>query len=130
MQIVAGIFLILHGLVHLLYAGQAFRYFELRPGMIWPDASWLFSKLIKKEAVRWLAAISLALAALGFVAGGVGLFAQAEAWHPVAVYASIFSTVVFALFWDGKFNALADQGGIGLLIDVIVLAAALSLKWP
>jgi hypothetical protein len=46
------------------------------------------------------------------------------------VYASIFSTVVFALFWDGKFNALADQGGIGLLIDVIVLAAALSLKWP
>ncbi len=42
MQIVVGVFLILHGLVHLLYAGQALRYFELRPGMTWPDASWLF----------------------------------------------------------------------------------------
>jgi len=60
----------------------------------------------------------------------VGLFAQAEAWQAVTVYASIFSTVVFALFWDGKFHALADQGGIGLLIDMIVLAAALSLNWP
>jgi hypothetical protein len=30
--IIPGIFLIWHGLVHLLYAGQNKRYFELRPG--------------------------------------------------------------------------------------------------
>lgn len=27
------IFVVLHGLVHLLYAGQALRFFELRPGL-------------------------------------------------------------------------------------------------
>ncbi len=85
---------------------------------------------MKKEASRWLAAISLALAAFGFVAGGVGLAAQAEAWHQVTVYASILSTVVFVLFWDGRFRAMDDQGGIGMLINMIVLAAAFFLKWP
>jgi hypothetical protein len=40
MSIFAGIFFILHALVHLLYAGQALRYFELRPGLTWPDGAW------------------------------------------------------------------------------------------
>ncbi len=31
--ILMGIFLILHGMVHLLYACQSGRMFELRPGM-------------------------------------------------------------------------------------------------
>jgi hypothetical protein len=37
--IIADIFLILHGLVHLLYAGQGWRFFEIRPGMVWPDGA-------------------------------------------------------------------------------------------
>jgi len=36
LTIILGIFCILHGLVHLLYAGQSRRLFELRPGMVWP----------------------------------------------------------------------------------------------
>jgi hypothetical protein len=52
-----GIFLILHGLVHLLYAGQSLRYFELRPAMTWPDGSWLLSKILADRAARLLAAI-------------------------------------------------------------------------
>jgi hypothetical protein len=35
-QFIAGIFLILHGLVHLLYYGQSARRFELAPGLTWP----------------------------------------------------------------------------------------------
>ena len=34
LTILFGIFLILHGLVHLLYAGQSSRLFELQPGMV------------------------------------------------------------------------------------------------
>jgi hypothetical protein len=41
-----GIFLVLHGLVHLLYFGQSARYFELKPGMTWPDGAWAFSRLL------------------------------------------------------------------------------------
>jgi hypothetical protein len=32
--ILVGIFFILHGFVHLLYAGQSLRKFELRPGSL------------------------------------------------------------------------------------------------
>lgn len=71
--VVMGIFFVLHGLVHLLYAGQSRRAFELRPNMTWPDGSWLFSPFLGDEAVRWLASVSLALAALGFAASGVEL---------------------------------------------------------
>ncbi len=36
LRFIAGAFIVLHGLVHLLYAGQSRRLFELRPGMVWP----------------------------------------------------------------------------------------------
>ena len=35
--VIFGVFLMLHGLVHLLYLGQSQRFFELQPGMTWPD---------------------------------------------------------------------------------------------
>ena len=72
MRYFAGIFFILHALVHLLYIGQALRFFDLRPGLTWPDGAWAFSRLLGSPATRWLAAGSLALAALGFVAAGIG----------------------------------------------------------
>jgi hypothetical protein len=39
-RILFGVFVLLHGLVHLLYLGQSARYFELQPGLAWPDGSW------------------------------------------------------------------------------------------
>jgi len=119
--ILLGIFLILHGLVHLLYAGQSWRLFELRPGMLWPDGSWLFSKLTGEAATRFLASISLALAALGFVAGGVGLFLNQDGWRPVAVGAAVLSTAIFIVFWDGKLQSLDEKGGVGVLVNLAIL---------
>jgi len=126
--IILGIFLILHGLVHLLYAGQSRRLFELRPNMTWPDSAWLLSKIFHKETTRILTSISLALAALGFFAGGLGLFLRQGWWQPVTVGAAVFSILIFLLFWDGRFQALDDQGGIGVLIDLGILAVVF-LKW-
>lgn len=120
--ILLGIFLILHGLVHLLYAGQSWRLFQLRPGMLWPDGSWLFVRLSGDSAIRWLASICLALAALGFAIGGLGLFFQQDWWRLATAGAALFSSVIFLLFWDGRFKALDAQGGIGLLINLAILA--------
>jgi hypothetical protein len=33
-RIIFGVFIVLHGLVHLLYFGQSARYFELQPEMV------------------------------------------------------------------------------------------------
>jgi hypothetical protein len=54
MTILFGILLILHGLVHFLYAGHSRRLFELRPGFLWPESSWLFSKPLGVRITRLL----------------------------------------------------------------------------
>jgi len=56
MNFILGIFFILHGLVHLLYAGQSLRLFELRPGMTWPTARGSPRKfLVIQPPGRWQA---------------------------------------------------------------------------
>jgi hypothetical protein len=130
MKTVFGIFFILHGLVHLLYAGQSLRLFELRPGLIWPDGSWLFSKLVGDGATRIMAGILLALGALVLIAGGLGLILSSSWWRPVVVGASGFSALLFMLLWNGRFKVLDEQGAVGLLIDLLILVIVLILKWP
>ncbi len=125
-----GIFIVLHGLVHLLYFGQSARLFELQPGMVWPDGAWAFSRLLGDNATRSLASLSCVLAAIGFVAGGVGIFASQDWWRPVVVTSAAFSAALYLLFWDGKPQRLDNQGGIGLLINLAILAALLVFQWP
>ena len=130
LQFVFGVFIVLHGLVHVLYAGQSARRFELKPGMVWPAGSWAFSRLVGDEATRNLASISLVLAATGFVAGGIGILASQAWWRPVVVGAAAWSAVVYSLFWNGRRQNLDGQGGIGLLIDIAILVAVLIFQWP
>jgi hypothetical protein len=130
LRLIVGVFMVLHGLVHLLYLGQSARYFELQPGMLWPDGSWAFSRLLGDETARLLANIFLVLAAMGFVAGGAGIFVRQGWWRPVVVGAAAFSAVIFILFWDGGWQHLNDKGGIGILINLAILVAVLVLRWP
>ena len=130
MSFVFGVFMVLHGLVHLLYFGHSARRFELKPGMVWPDGSWVFSSLLGDEAARNLTSISLILAAIGFVAGGVGIFAAQAWWRPVVVGAAAFSSVVYTLFWNGRMQNLDGQGGVGLLINIAILVVVLIFRWP
>ena len=130
LRIVIGIFFVLHGLVHMLYFGQSQRLFELQAGMVWPDGSWAFSRLFGAEGTRLLASLACVLAAAAFVAGGTGVFAGQAWWRPAVVGAAAFSAVVFILFWDAGLQELDNKGGVGLLINVAILAALLILQWP
>ena len=130
MKYIFGIFFMMHGLVHLLYYGQSARYFELKTGMLWPDGSWVFSRFLGNEIVRNLASISLILAALGFIVGGVGILAGQTWWRVVVVGAATFSSILYILFWDGRMQNLDAQGAIGILIDIAILLAVLIFRWP
>jgi hypothetical protein len=124
-NLIFGSFLVLHGFVHLLYFGQSIRAFELQPGMTWPMDSWLFSKHFSRSVLRVIAATLCVLAGMGFLIGGVGLlFAQTWA-ATMIIAAAILSIVLYVLFWDGRRKHLDRQGGIGVLIDVAVLAAGM-----
>ncbi|HEY31665.1 MAG TPA: hypothetical protein G4O10_01005 [Dehalococcoidia bacterium] len=130
MNIVVGIFLVLHGLVHLLYFGHGRRLFEIRPGLLWPDGSWAFSKLFGDERARLLASILCVLAAIVFVVEGTGIFAKQTWWHPVIAASAIFSAVIFILFWDGKRQMLDGKGLFAILINMAILVAFIILQWP
>lgn len=123
LEILIGLFMVLHGLVHGLYFGQSARLFELRPSMVWPDGSWAFSQLLGNKATRFLAAVSCLLADIGFVAGGIGMLLKWSLWRPVVIVTSIFSSLIFILFWDGKLNKPNDKGGLAILINAAILTA-------
>jgi hypothetical protein len=128
--IVFGIFLVLHGLVHLLYVGQSARVFELKPGMLWPDGSWAFSRLLGDKAARTLASILLIVASLGLVAGAIGVLASQGWWRPVVVASAGLSSLVYILFWNGRRQDLAGQGLFAILINLAILLVVLVLRWP
>ena len=128
LRIVVGIFFVLHGLVHMLYFGQSQRLFELQPGMVWPEGSWAFSNLFGAEGTRLLASIACLLAAAGFLAGGIGIFASHASWRPIVVVAAAFSAALFILFWDAGLQGMDNKGGVGLLINVAILVAVLVLQ--
>jgi hypothetical protein len=128
--VILGIFFMLHALVHLLYAGQAMRFFELRPGLAWPDGAWLFARLLGDEQTRRLAAISLALGALGYLAGGLGLVLRQAWWRPTTVVAALLSALIFLLFWDGRWQDLPEKGAVGILISLVIVVGVMFLKWP
>ena len=130
MSIIFGIFLILHGLVHLLYSGQSARLFELQKGMVWPDGSWAFEGLVGNEATRMIAIGTCILAAIGFVIGGIALFATQAWWRPVVVATAVLSAVIFILFWDGQLQSLANKGLFAILINLAILVALLVFRWP
>ncbi len=129
-EIIFGVFIVLHGLVHLLYFGQSARRFELQPGMTWPDGSWAFSELLGDNDTRKLASIFCILAAGGFVIGGAGVFFGQSWWRTVVVASSAFSGLLYILFWNGQLQKLPNQGAVGLLIDIVILLAILVFRWP
>lgn len=123
-----GVFIILHGLVHLLYFGQSQRLFELRPGMVWPDSSWVLSRFIGFKAIRSLAGFAFALATFSFITGGVGILLSLNWELTIVLGASVFSSLVYIIFWDGKLQKLDDQGGIGVLINIAIILAVFRIS--
>jgi Na+/melibiose symporter-like transporter len=98
--------------------------------MVWPDGSWAFEGLVGNEATRMLAIGACILTAIGFVIGGIALFAAQAWWRPVVVAISVFSAVIFILFWDGQLQALANKGLFAILINLAILVALLVFRWP
>jgi hypothetical protein len=129
-RIIFGIFLVLHGLVHMLYFGHSVRFFALQEGMLWPDGALVISRLIGNESARMLAGIFLVLAAAGFVVGGAGLLFNQAWFKPLVVTVAVFSSLIFLLFWDGAFQSLSNKGLFAILINVGILLLVLVFHLP
>jgi hypothetical protein len=129
-RILFALFIVLHGLVHVLYFGQSQKYFQLQAGLTWPDGSWAFSRLMGDGTTRSLTGILCVLAAVTLVAGGIGLLAQWGVWRSIIIGGVAFSTMIYLLLWNGKAQALDAQGLVGILINLAILALLLLFRWP
>ena len=128
-HLVAGAFLVAHGLVHGIYAGQARRLFEVAPGATWPDGSWALSRLLGDPVVRACVAGAFAAVAVAFAVAGVALVLRAPWWGPVAAAAAVVSAGVLLLAWDGRPRDLALQGAYALALDAAIVVLALLFRW-
>ena len=129
-RIVVGIFVVLHGLVHLLYAGQGRRLFELSPGLAWPDGAWTMSRFAGAGAVRGLATAGCVAVALIFAAGGIGVLAGRPWSRLVVAGAAALSAALYLIFWNGTLQRLPDQGAVGILINLALIVALLVVRRP
>jgi hypothetical protein len=112
-RIVAGLLLIAHGLVHLLYvtpeAGDARYPFTLRESWLVPEG------LRRRVAIVLIAATIVFFVLLGLAVWGVpGL---SGAWPALAIIAAASSLALLIAFWDVRLS-------IGVAIDVALIAVA------
>jgi hypothetical protein len=51
-------------------------------------------------------------------------------WRAAILGSAAFAAVLFVLFWNGRMQRLDYQAGVGVLIDLTILAAVLVFRWP
>jgi len=121
-RIVAGLFLVVHGLVHLLYVTPPPKDDPKYPFV--PEERW-FTRAVglapaaAKGVARTLAIVCVAL----FVIAGIALLANASLWKPTAVGGSLVSLVLMLLFFHPRLV-------FGVAIDVAIVASVLFLHVP
>lgn len=130
MRIVIGIFIILHGLVHLWYVTLRQGWVKFQNDMGWTGESWLLTDMVGSNLNRWLATFLYSLATITFLLAGVGFLANQEWARVWIVVASVISVVTILVFWDGKLNMFVEKGGLGILISTGILIAAVVFKFP
>lgn len=128
MRVVIGIFIVLHGLVHLFYFAHSKRIFELRPGMEWPDNSWGLSKFLKTDTIRTIASLVCILVAVVFVISGIAYIVTAVWTFKLIQISAILSSGLFILFWDGRLKKLDNQGAIAILLNISIWFVVSSLQ--
>lgn len=125
LKLFVGIFVILHGLVHLWYFALSQRLVEFKPEMGWSGESWLFKHFMGESAIRSLATVFFILIAALFVISGVGFLLNTGWWRLIIITSSILSLLVLLIFWDGNINQLVEKGLIGFLVNIAILVIIL-----
>jgi hypothetical protein len=125
-----ALFLIAHGLVHAgLAAAPNPNDPDSKPGAFFTSISrsWLLPQLgLNPTIVQWIGIILVALATLGFVLVGLGVFGVpglTAIWRTVAVVSANVSLLLLVLFWHPWLI-------VGVLIDIGILISLLWMKWP
>ena len=121
-QYAIGFLLAAHGWVHFVYVASSNGWFGPGEGWGWNGRSWLLSGVLAEGRVLAAASALFLLVALGFVAGAVGYVLSTGWWVPVLAGSAVLSAVLYVAMWDGEPTGLFEKGGLGVVVDLAVLA--------
>jgi hypothetical protein len=121
---ISGIFIILHGLVHIWYVVLSFNLVTFQPDMGWTGKSWLLSSLKPNQVMRISAGILFIISTLLFVISGIAILAKMSGAPTILAIAAIISTITLLVFWDGKTDMMVQKGVIGIIINLVIIVAA------
>ena len=129
MNTLIGIFLLLHGLVHMWYVTLSQGWVEFQSNMGWTGKSWLLTNLFGNDMTRVIATILYGLSTATFLLAGSGMLAKQEWSRLWMIIASVISTITILVFWDGSLNMPVEKGALGLMINIGILIAILLFGW-
>ena len=117
LQTLIGAFLILHGLVHWVYAAPQDKTAEAKPFNVLTER-WLVKKAgLNAMTTLKLGVILMILASAGFIFSGIVLLISQSWWAIPATATAGVSLAFLALFWDKMMVV-----GAALNITIILLA--------
>jgi hypothetical protein len=112
-----------HGFIYL-------RIGPFLPGMVkeWTGGSWLLGGAVNEGQFKAIVrGLHIAAGVLTF--GCAAAIALAPAlpgwWRPLAIGSALAGVAAFAAFWDGQTRFLAEEGFIGAMVSLILLAVAI-----
>jgi hypothetical protein len=130
LHIIMGVFLILHGAVHIWYVAMARGVISADADTIWTGKSWLLTRTLGDQMTMTLATLVHSVTTLVFVIAGAGLVAKQEWFAAWAIGGAILSMAAIVGFWDGRPDHPVEKGALGIIIDIGILVAILYFEWP
>jgi hypothetical protein len=83
---------------------------------------------IKGDPLKTLTLSLWAIAGVGFIVTGIAIAffpSHLGAWRPLAIGASSAGLLSFVAFWDGQEPLFALQGGVGMLLSLVIFVGAI-----
>lgn len=122
------IFVLLHGLVHMVYTSIALKWIPAPEG--WTGISWLFSGPLGAQGTRNAGAFVFTALTAAFVVLADGLVFKQTWTSSWQLWVPVLSSLALFAFWDGSLQDLLTKGFLGILINIGLLVALLVFKYP
>lgn len=95
----------------------------------WGGSSWLLGRAVTGDRLTTLVVGLHVIAGIATIACALAIgFAPSVPgwWRPLAIAGAAAGIAAFAVFWDGQGRLLVEEGAIGAVVSLILLAAAIA----
>ena len=93
----------------------------------WKGVSFLLGNTVSTQSLRTVSSWLWIIAGIGLLAAAITIALATFSpglWRPLAVFGGVSGALSFAVFWDGQLQQFTNQGGIGMIISLVIVGAA------